>query len=1612
MMQRLLPVSFITVLLASSPTFAQTGIQRIWAVDDGERIKKTELNHPLATSPDNPVWDGTRVSLFGGRNEVVAFQLILQGNATGATAVNVTLDSLYKSASPSFTIKNTGGIGDPYNYVGKRIEMFVEHYMNITSRSAAPSLWWSSARPLPDSDFLGLLPEQLVPFEAEPGQRTHGQGGAPFTVSPQQNQAVWVDVYIPRDAPPGDYIGTMRVAESGTPRLSVPVALRVYDFVLPDTSHLRSTFHIGAAGITGRHGVSKGSPQYWSLMRRYYAMGHRHRADFTDGRVTQATFGAFLAPFYTGDYYVAANGYEGPGNGVGNRVYSIGTYDQPRTPTGTDNGAVSGFTYDADTSVFKATWQAASTAWMTWFQTHAPDVLVYKYMADEPGITDTAIFPDIRRKARWLKTAPGAGRLLRTLSTTNVRPDLRGSIDIWMGTGQSGYVNGGVNPYPAGYIVDSAMAVRSRGGLAGFYNGTAPAFGTHVIDAPATHMRVNPWIAWKYNVDLYLLWYVNHWGDEDNQPIDPWAGDRRNVRWGDGSLVYAGENLNSGIGNDRGLTGPVAGIRLKNWRRGAQDYEYLWLAQHRGINTRSLVDTIVAAAFDETPQNQPARHVRRGFQFERVRRALAELLEAGGAVFPTGTLAVSPDSLPAGGGTAQLTWTSENATEATLQGVGAVPVSGSLDVPVTSSTTFRLTLRNAAGSQTVSTTVHVGATLPDPEGTLIVSPDTLPAGGGSATLIWVSSNATTASLSPGIGAVPVNGSHVVTLDTAAIFSLSLGNGLTSVVRQASIAIAQAPPPPTGTFIAAPDSLPAGGGSAQLVWTSSNTTTASIQPGIGNVPLSGSQAVSIDSTRTYTLTLSGPSGTNILSAPVRVAGLPPAPSGTFAATPDTLPPGGGRVVLSWTSVGAATASISNAVGAVPVNGSLNVSVTASTVYRLTLENPAGTQTLQVFVTVRPTNDSPTGTFVITPDTLPPGGGNATLVWVSNGAVTASLDNGIGAVPVTGSRSEVVDVSRRFALRLENSAGSRTLEATAVVQGSLPPPQVVLVVTPDSLPSGGGEVKFIWYSENSDSLVLEPDVGRVPAQGSITVHVPATRTFTLTAFNASGTDQAGAIIRVAPPPPLASGTIFAVPDTLPEGGGSTTLIWVSEDAVSASLDHGIGDVPLNGTLLRAVTTTSDFRLRLTNASGSTDRVVRVVVRNSTPVLPSGGLTITPDSLGEGGGEITLRWSSSGADSAILSPGVGSVPTNGSRSIVVGATQAFVLTLVNAAGWFRDSAWIVVAAPAAGPLDITGAAFPVTLTRQPGGVGNPDIEIVRDGLMPPVGATNTQEQFATYDGVPKEFDWIGYEFSEPRSFRGLLFQEGMHFHDGGWFEEVGIQVRVGNTWVSLDSAVFSPPYTGGNGTHYESFDVVFPRVAGTGIRLAGRPGGAARYVSVGELRAFETSIPRSAPLVSLALSRSVVPPEGGEVEVHWCITGAEGGVLDGAGAVGPTGRRVLYVSAPGGVAMSASNENGTTTAIAIVEAEQPRDYWIEQNYPNPFNPSTRIRFTVHAETPVTLVVFDLLGRTIRNLYGATMQPGSRVVEWDGRDDRGVLQPTGVYFYRFTAAGFVETKRMVMVK
>lgn len=91
------------------------------------------------------------------------------------------------------------------------------------------------------------------------------------------------------------------------------------------------------------------------------------------------------------------------------------------------------------------------------------------------------------------------------------------------------------------------------------------------------------------------------------------------------------------------------------------------------------------------------------------------------------------------------------------------------------------------------------------------------------------------------------------------------------------------------------------------------------------------------------------------------------------------------------------------------------------------------------------------------------------------------------------------------------------------------------------------------------------------------------------------------------------------------------------------------------------------------------------------------------------------------------------------------------------------------------------------------------------------------------------------------------------------------------------------------------------------------------------------------------------------------------------------------------------------------------LEPNHPNPFNPSTSIRLYVPGEggaVDLSVDVFDVSGRLVRSLHAGPVTPGWHTVTWQGRDDQGRPQSSGVYFLRAAAGGDRSTVKMSLVK
>jgi hypothetical protein len=121
-------------------------------------------------------------------------------------------------------------------------------------------------------------------------------------------------------------------------------------------------------------------------------------------------------------------------------------------------------------------------------------------------------------------------------------------------------------------------------------------------------------------------------------------------------------------------------------------------------------------------------------------------------------------------------------------------------------------------------------------------------------------------------------------------------------------------------------------------------------------------------------------------------------------------------------------------------------------------------------------------------------------------------------------------------------------------------------------------------------------------------------------------------------------------------------------------------------------------------------------------------------------------------------------------------------------------------------------------------------------------------------------------------------------------------------------------------------------------------------------------------------------------------------------------LYVLLP----MIRTNVAALLAGTAVNDAQGPEGFALEKNWPNPFNPVTNVRYSVgvvggqfSVATEVRLAVYDLLGREVAVLSDERKEPGTYEVTFDGSN-----LASGVYLCRMSTAGFVQSRRIVLLR
>src|SRR2546427_8077456 len=258
----ILCASFFKPQLASGAT---AGIE-VWAVSDSVRIdplhsQPFEDNQELFSDgmrrgykQSNLIWDGParRIMLKAARNETVAFQIVIERTGEKLSNVMVTPAELTGPNGAKIALDN--------------VDLFREWYVHVknpSKESYTLGPGWYADGLLPCLRWSGnLYPHSYVmPFDVPDPLNNVGEE--------QKSQALWMDIYVPesrRFAPPGRYTAPITIS-SDQGRTQLTLELQVWDFALPEESHLKPNIHTDTEINT--------FPEEMEL--KYYQLLRKHR---------------------------------------------------------------------------------------------------------------------------------------------------------------------------------------------------------------------------------------------------------------------------------------------------------------------------------------------------------------------------------------------------------------------------------------------------------------------------------------------------------------------------------------------------------------------------------------------------------------------------------------------------------------------------------------------------------------------------------------------------------------------------------------------------------------------------------------------------------------------------------------------------------------------------------------------------------------------------------------------------------------------------------------------------------------------------------------------------------------------------------------------------------------------------------------------------------------------------------------------------------------------------------------------------------------------------------------------------------------------------------------
>jgi len=483
----------------------------------GATLWTTTTMDKVLREADPPTATGESIELSAARNEFEPFQIVLHPDASATARLSIApFDGL-----PAST----------------RIELRRVAYVHISQPSDASS-----------------IPSAYVPDPLEPAAFDHDE-----SLAAGENQPFWITVYVPPDAPAGDFTTTLTVTV-GNASQDVPVKLHVFDFALPARIAFDGNWNTSFQALGGSESLAAvESLKDFFFEHRLVPSSVAWPAglNYNGGITYDCASGTFQQEASDYDFsrlgpkYIDGTGW----NGVGFPSFEIMQFVDNATPRpqqfcGVDRGAD-----HYGTSEYNAEWSKLLAAIDAYLVEHGWTEKGYYYVQNEPQGPD-----DYDVAAFLASLTKAAAPHLRIAISEEPKPEIAENqlanghcYDLWWAD---------LSEFDPGYA-STRQAAGDTVWWYFLYGDRPPHFNPITIDHPGIESRIPFWAAWKYRIRGFAYYSVTGWGDNPYGDPRPQGTDQN----GDGFLLYP--PIDGQL---------VTSIRWELLREGAEDFEYLLLA--------------------------------------------------------------------------------------------------------------------------------------------------------------------------------------------------------------------------------------------------------------------------------------------------------------------------------------------------------------------------------------------------------------------------------------------------------------------------------------------------------------------------------------------------------------------------------------------------------------------------------------------------------------------------------------------------------------------------------------------------------------------------------------------------------------------------------------------------------------------------------------------------------------------------------------------------------------------------------------------------------------------------------------------------------------------------